>query len=654
VLPVAAIGCRTIDSPDSEFQTVHVTDFRRELQFTVRTREQQQESNVSTNKTSSKEETFEEALLLETEGSVYHPNFLEFSLASLFGLMQEDFESNYDGRRETSSDDGCILEFDLEGRFLKKKPYPGTVFARRYRSIEPRPFLSSLETTTTNYGFIWRLVDPKIPSSLQYSSTEVRNEPIDESEDEGRQKNTTLRLETGYRFTEHNALSLIYERRTVDEEPFTLSYDSDEFTLSHRYDFGDGRRQRLESELNYFHQTGTFDIERFRWRETLRLTHSETLRSWYQFEYLDRTQGTLAGVPPISEVSHLLSGTLEHQLYESLISQLFVFGQHQDFDDGLDIDRYGFQPSFDYRKKTPLGLLLANYAYRWQTEDRDGGFRSLEVIDERVTLRDPGPQVLSQININLGSIIVTDDNRTTQYELNRDYRLRPLGDRIEIERVPTGRIADGQVVLVDYIYSVGGDFELDTMIHNFSVRHDFDVGLSPYYRFRRQNQDITPRNATGLSPDDIEAHLGGLELARGPLRLIGEYEDHDSTINPFRAIRVSGDLDHELTPRGSGRLRARWSDVERAGIPDRRTRFVTVEERYRQRIGEYLTMEAAVLYRREKDSLSGNDEGVDCDFTLEWLIRQTELRLTYEYGEFEDDFAENRNHTLYVQLRRQF
>lgn len=647
-------GCRTAERRDSEFRTINVTDFRRELQFRTLLREQDQESNVGGDRTTSEEQLFEEAMLLETEGSVYHPNFLEFSLAGLFGLLQEDFESIYGGRRRASADDGCILEFDAEGRFLKKKPYPGTVYARRYRSIEPRPFLSSLETLTTNYGFIWRYVDPKVPTSLQYNSTDVRLEPIDESEEEGRQQNTTLRFETGYRFAETNALSFLYERRTVDEQPFELAYDSDEFTLSHRWDFGDASRHRLESELNYFNQTGTFDIERLRWREVLRLQHTETLRSWYQFEYLDRTQGTLSGVPPIGEKSHLLSGTLEHQLYESLISQLFIFGHWQDFDDGLDIVRYGIQPSFDYRKRHAGGTFLANYAFRWEKEDRSGGARVQEVLDERVTLADPGPAVLSNMNINLGSIVITDEALLTRYELNSDYRLRVVGDRVEIERIPTGRIADGETVLVDYLYLIGGDFELDTLSHIVSIRQNFNVGLSPYYRFRRQNQDLTPEDALGFQVDDIESHLGGLELARGPLRLIGEYEDHDSTINPFRAIRLTGDLDHVLTPNGSGRLRARWTDVARAGVPDRRTRFLTVEERYRQRVSEYLTVEAAVLYRDEEDSISGNDQGVDVDFSLEWFIRQTELRVTYEYGEFEDDFSENRNHTLYVQFRRQF
>jgi len=633
---------------------VRIDDFRRRLEFTARTRDQQQTSKVGAGDTKTKEREFEEAVRLEADGSVYHPNLIEFSLAGLFGLLQHDFESEFDGRKRTSGDDGDVLEFDLEGRFLKKKPYPGSVSARRYRSLEARPFLSSLETTTTTYGFNWQYVDAKTPTSLQYNDTTVTLHPLDPQEKDGEQKNSSLRFDTAYRFSEQNVVSFEYERRSVSEQPFGLQYDSDELTLSHRLDFGEHHQHRLDSELNYFNQKGTFDIERTRWRETLRLTHSETLRSWYQTEILDRTQGSLSGVPPIQERSYFASGTLEHEWYDSLVSQLYGYGQLQKFDQGLDITRYGIQPSLDYRKKNPWGQLLANYTFRIQKEDRQGAGRDLEVVDERSTFRDPEPITLSNTNVVIGSIQLTAEDRTTLYRPTDDYRVRQVGDRIEIERVPTGRIADGQTVLIDYVWMLGGDFKLDTITHNLSLRQNFKFGLSPYYRFREQNQTLTPRTATGVRPENITDHLYGVEYAKGPLRLTAEYETHDSNITPYDALRLSADLTHRFTSDGTGRLRARWSDVDRSGDQNRRTKFLTVEGRYRQRIGSNLTVEGSVLYRTQDDTVSGQDRGVDADLVLEWIIRETEVRLNYEYGQFEDEFAQNKNQTLYVQMRRRF
>ena len=98
----------------------------------------------------------------------------------------------------------------------------------------------------------------------------------------------------------------------------------------------------------------------------------------------------------------------------------------------------------------------------------------------------------------------------------------------------------------------------------------------------------------------------------------------------------------------------RWVDIDRGGDIPRQTEFFTVEASHSQRIGNHLTLEGTVLYRTEDDSVSGSDEGVDVDLSLEWIIRETELRVTYEWGQFEDDFAENRNQMLYVQFRRRF
>lgn len=240
------------------------------------------------------------------------------------------------------------------------------------------------------------------------------------------------------------------------------------------------------------------------------------------------------------------------------------------------------------------------------------------------------------------------------YRPNRDYRIDWIGDRVEIRRVETGRIADGALVLVDYLFRLGGSFSLDTVTHDLRVRQDFEFGLSPFYRLRQQNQSITPEDATGVIAEDITGHTIGAEFQRGPIRLLAEYEDHESTINPFNAIRISANYKRRLKSGASGSLKARWSQVDHNPPNERETRLFNIEGRYRHPITEGLTVEGAVLYRTEDDSLSGKDEGIDVDLSLEWFIRQTEVKVTYEYGRFDDEFAENEFSTLWVQVRRRF
>lgn len=654
MLIASASSCRSPRPARPGVQTAQITDVSGYIEAVARHRERNIDSKVSTSETQSEETVFEESLKLQLDGYVYHPNFLEFTLAGLFGLLQSDFQRSFDNRDFTSSDDGTVLEFDATGRFLKKKKYPGSISLSRHTNLQPRPFLSSLRVITTNAGVVWQYVSEKAPTSIQFNHTDIRLEPLDRREREGRNKNTTFRFSTGYKFTDANALSLVYDRKSIEEEPFNFRFDTDELTLGHRLNFGEQTRHALESELNYFEQRGTFSIERFRWREILRLAHTESLKSIIQTEVLDRKQGSLAGVQSLDERSFLITGTLEHQLYESLVSQLYGWGQVQDFQGGASVKRYGAQLSFDYRKKTPWGRLLANYRPRIERDDRDGGNQDVNVTEERRTFRDPEPIVIQSMNIRASSIRVTSEDRLTFFRPGSDYRLEIFEDRVELRRIATGRIADGQIVLVSYTFNLGNRFKLDTISQQVGIKHDFDFGLSPYYRFFRQDQTVTPKTAIGAIENDIEDHIVGVEYRWKPLRLVAEYENQESTINTFEAVRLSADVRHRFRNGATASLRARWTDREQTVPTDRDTKFWTLEGRYRHPLTRKLTFEGSILYRNEDDTISGEDEGVDVDLALEWLIRQTEFRITYEFSQFEDNFAKGDSSTLFVQWRRNF
>ncbi len=213
---------------------------------------------------------------------------------------------------------------------------------------------------------------------------------------------------------------------------------------------------------------------------------------------------------------------------------------------------------------------------------------------------------------------------------------------------------DGQTVLIDYVFDIGGSYELDTLAHFLNVRQNFDLGLSPYYRLTLQEQTVTPAGALGVTPEDMTAHLVGVEFERGALRLKAELEDHDSTINPFRALRLSAGYTRRFDVGARVMLRARLTGIDRGAPNERETTFYTLEGFYRHPITRHLTVEATVLYRSERDSIIGDDEGIEVDLALEWNIRQTEVRVLYEFGKFRDDFASNEGSTLYVHVRRKF
>jgi hypothetical protein len=653
VLALGVPGCQTPRGGDRP-GGMKVTDVGGYLEFVARDRRREQDSKVSDADLEYTETIFQQNVKLETEGYVYHPNLLEFAAAGLFGLMQHSYEQIFAGRRDASRDTGYIYGFDLRGDFLQRKPYPGSVFAQRSVNLEPRPFLSSLETTTTNFGLTWQYVNETYPTSFQISHTDVQLDPLSDEESDGRQKNTNVFFETGYNISEHNAFNLTLSYLSVEEEPYDLNYDQIEFTLAHRLNFGDGHRHRLESELNYLDQTGTFDIERFRWRERLRLEHTDTLRSVYQFELQQRNQGLQAGVPPLEETSYRFSAMLEHELYESLVTQVGGYLDLSRFDPDLDIDQYGAYLTLDYQKRNPLGLLEAEYRFRVEREERSGSDLAVDVLDEPHTFENDQPEVLANPNVIQTSILVTSDDRTVIYVQGRDYIVRVEGDRTQLELVITGRIQNGQTVLVSYTYLVLGDFTLDTLAQDFGISQLFDFGLRPYYRLRWQDQDISPDRAAGALAEDITAHIVGAEYRWRTLRLFAEFEDRDSNITPYRAVRVGGDYTHRFQFGGTAIARARWTDYDYFPPNERELTTFTAEGRYRHPITNGLTVEGAVLYRHQDDSLVGEEDGVDVDLTLEWIIRQTEVRATFEYGTYDDVFASDDHTGLYVQVRRRF
>lgn len=647
-------GCRTPDAPARRgVKNVHFRRLDGYLEYTFRERRRDQTSKTGSGDLTYRETIHEQAIQLETDGYVYHPNFLEFTMAGLFGLTQQDFEQTADERRTTSRDSGERYEFDFSGVFFQRKHYPGNVFARRHRSIEPRPFQSSLQTTTTSYGLIWQYIDLKMPTSIQFNDTDVKIDPLNPNEDDSRHQTTQFRLETGYKFSPNNALTFWYQFRDEKEDPFEFDFTTNEFTLAHEYDFGDRRQFRLDSELNLFKQKGTFDIDRVRWRELFRITHSEDLESWYRFELIDRRQGNLAGVEPIDERSWLVMGTVEHQTYDSLVSEISGWIQNQTFS-GLEVRRYGAQANFDYRKTNPAGVLHASYRARYVSERRRGDNQPGEVFDERVTFTDPNPVELNNANVILSSIVMTSEDRITRFVEGRDYRVRLLGDVTQLERIPTGRIADGQTALVTYLFEVVGDSDLKTANMDFLIEQEFDWGLTPYYRFRWQDQTLTPSEASGITPDDITAHTIGAEYERGPLRLLAEYEDYDSTISPYRETRIGADLNFRFANGANTTLKSRWTDRTQNPPAQRDTRFLTVEGLYRQNVSRNLYVEGGALYRKQEDSISDNFEGVDVDLSLEWIVRDTEVRVTYEWSTYNGLFAENDASALFVQVRRRF
>jgi hypothetical protein len=105
---------------------------------------------------------------------------------------------------------------------------------------------------------------------------------------------------------------------------------------------------------------------------------------------------------------------------------------------------------------------------------------------------------------------------------------------------------------------------------------------------------------------------------------------------------------------GTAGVRATWTDVSFDEPRNQKTKFFTLEGSYRQPIQQWFTFEGTAKYRKGEDTLSGDQEGLNLTFSLEWLIRKVEIRVTGELKQFDDDFSRFDSSRLFVQVRRRF
>jgi len=656
VVLVSASGCQQAGRRNPSARNVVLFNRRGHFDMLVRQRSLDRKPNSSGTLRETFDETIlEESVTIESDGYVYHPTLLEFSVGAVLGMRQAQFDQVFGTTTESSQDTGEILEFDASGTFLQRKPYPLSFYARRGRTLEPRPFRSTLQAATTAYGLAWQYIHETTPISIQYDLNTVDLDPfLSAGEQPGGRRSETFSATISYIFNKHNEIKLSFDRESIQEKPFDFKYDLNETRLTHTLEFGKEHEHRLNSELLLLDQAGTFATKRTEWRQILFLKHRKKLSTTYELLAFERKQGSIAGGQSVNEKTVRVAAAIDHQLYDNLKSRIRVYAENQKFESGLDYTRRGLTADFRYFRHNAWGVLRLDYRFSQDNQSVSGGTQAFEVIDEAQTFRDPEPIILTDRSIELGSIRVLREDRTEQYVSGRDYRLRPIGDRVEIERIFTGRILDGQTVLLSYRFQIGGDYDFNTTAQAFSIRQEFKFGLTPYYRSLRQTQTLTPASAVGVTPDNITADILGVEYRRGKLRLDAEYERHDSTVSPFVSLRFGLDYTRRYPSGATLGLSANWSDVEFTGLGARTTRLMTIEGQYERPVSKNLNIETAVRYRQEKDTLSTDNDGIEIDLGLEWTIRRTEIKVDYRYATFNDDFADQVSSALIVQFRRRF
>jgi hypothetical protein len=136
------------------------------------------------------------------------------------------------------------------------------------------------------------------------------------------------------------------------------------------------------------------------------------------------------------------------------------------------------------------------------------------------------------------SIVVTDEVGSIVYDEGPlgDYIVNQTGDGFETElvRTPISNIADGQLVLVDYVYELAGDSD--------TLRTGVDVYASLAFldhwdvfgRFGNLDNHVLSGDKEDLRFNDYNRYVAGLGYSRRWFTAKAEFEENDATFGAFR------------------------------------------------------------------------------------------------------------------------
>ncbi|MFQ6034429.1 MAG: hypothetical protein ACE5NM_01100 [Sedimentisphaerales bacterium] len=610
------------------------------------------EQGISGNKRKSKTKVFEERLRLKTDGDIYHPNFLFYNAAFGLGLTQQSFSADGDSDKQSA----WLNDYSVLAQLLRTKPYPLTFNLSKSEDLIARRFLGSLKAETQNLGLSLALRSKDWPMTFEYSTSDTIQDGLAPlARDFFTRDDQQYRYSLAHDFSELSHLSLAFGRNKVSQRTLGASTDftEDRYTLLHDLTFGGDQQHRLDSFFSFLDQSGSFNLENLQWEERLRLQHSPSFLTNYDLRFVDTEQKTLG----IKNTETLGRAGFEHRLYESLVTTGNIFTSRSDLGAQGDLIQRGGTLGLNYKKTNPWGVLLSTYMINFIAADQSGGRGTGIVIDESHVFTDPLPITLDRVNIDISTIVVTDNTGLNVYTLGDDYTITEISGRVRLNITTLGAIppnvSDGQEILVDYTFFVEPERQEDTLRQNFTIRERFDSGLSLYYAHQRQDEKISS-TIVEITPDEYRINTFGADYVKKGLALLAEYSKERSTQIPSTTkhleARYSWPIMSDTT--ASVRVLNQWLDF---GEPDDRdiVLFSTGGE-ILSRLAEKYSISARLDYRDEDDSRFGVTEGFGLNTELQYNYRQLSIIVGVELNSLKRRRDQIDSDFLYFRLKRFF
>lgn len=596
------------------------------------------------------ENRLREILDIRTTGFLGHPNLVEFDLGGRFWPEQRwlDFETT----AQSSQLNQTLYDWDVRGLFLKESGLPFIIYSRQSTSDIDQLFGGTFQNVFTESGALVDIRSDTFPTKLQIFRRTIDQTDAFLVQDFNINQDTVLgdgRIEMG----QDQRMSWDFEVDDINEsgnlfvpQSFTRTEANAEYTLEFNED-----RNSLRARGRFYDETGDLELTQFTAGARLRLHHSDTLNSWYDYSFDSVNR------PDQDQVSQTGTATVNHQLFDSLTT--FATAGFNIFDiPTADFSSDEIFGNFDteYRKEIPGGRLSAGLDGFVSFADQSELGAPVDVVDRLFIFDAADLIVINQRNVIAGSIVVTDVTGIITYVVGADYLVMTFPDRTDIRRIPGGAIAPGQAVLVDYTigpepggstdtYGLGVDFR-------YTIERGLLAGISLYGGYFRQDENRSIITS-GFPENDFSDLLYGVEYDIWKLYFRAERRHRDSTLASFVQTRLEAQYTDNFGRGSALVLSALYQDIDR---PDQlaRTQTTTFSGQWNQVVSDYLRIALTLQYQLVDDSVGLNSEAFEQQFDLVWRYAQTEFYAQVRNSIRNTDADDTWFQKVIVGIRREF
>ena len=604
-------------------------------------------SNAGGTKTTFTENRFEETLTLWGDGSIYHPNLITLDPLNVsFGLFQDDIDTN----GQSDHQNGTLYSWDVAATGLKKEDFVPTLYSRRTRQLVDRTFGATFDSTITTTGAILDIRNKAIPTRIEVYHSDEEQKALDDSGDFNLTQDTLV-WHSEHRPSEQQVFTWDYTYSNVDQSTgnITTKFQTNDATLAHSVDFGNKAQHNLTSTLHYFKQSGDIDVEQFSWDELLRLRHTDTFETHYEYT-LDKN--TYSGV---DQTVNRGEAGFTHKLYKSLVTNGDI--GYQDTS-GTNANQLFFTDlTTDYHKTVPMGRLTGGAGIGYAYQNFEAQNQPTQVIDQPHTFVDGQPVILNGSNVDASSIIITDTANIVVYVEGVDYTVQTFPTFVQINRVIGGRIAEGQTVLIDFRLTAQPANMVETLYYYANLRYDIERGLfrgvGLYGRFVNQDQSVNSDSPTQFIDNSFTDVIVGADYKIWLVKFGAEREWHDSTIAPFNASRFFARFDTAVNSDTTFSLNSTYDIIDYTDDGNHIEDWITsarLQHRFNKRLWGFVT----VLYQNQRETIGGTTRGLEEQVELQWRYRQMYLYGLLRNSNLDSDTTKNNFQFLEVGMRREF